>query len=278
MTAARVGLLEARLSAELAEMVRRQGGEPVCGPAVEEAPLACRDEVQRFVTALERREVPIVVFLTGVGAAALLGEASALGLRDALVAGLARSATVCRGPKPAGVLSRAGVTVDVRVPEPHTTVEVLRALDAFDLDETGIGILHYGERNDALADALRGRGAWLHELSLYEWRLPRDVEPLRRVVRAIVGGGMDAVAFTSQIQVRHLMLMAGEMDLLPELLRALNTHTVTAAVGPTCAAALRVHGITPHVVPAVPKLGPMVAALFAYLGQGRVAPPGGGVP
>ena len=36
---ARIGLLEARLSSELAELVRREGGEPLCAPAVSEAPL-----------------------------------------------------------------------------------------------------------------------------------------------------------------------------------------------------------------------------------------------
>ena len=34
---ARIGLLEARLSSELAELVRREGGEPVCAPSVTEA-------------------------------------------------------------------------------------------------------------------------------------------------------------------------------------------------------------------------------------------------
>jgi uroporphyrinogen-III synthase len=77
------------------------------------------------------------------------------------------------------------------------------------------------------------------------------------------------VAFTSQIQVRHFLLVAGEMDLLPEVVRSLNEHTMTAAVGPTCAAALRVHGIVPRVVPVSPKMGPMVAALFAHLALPR---------
>jgi hypothetical protein len=37
LAGARIGLLEARLSSELAELVRREGGEPVCAPSVREA-------------------------------------------------------------------------------------------------------------------------------------------------------------------------------------------------------------------------------------------------
>ena len=53
----------------------------------------------------------------------------------------------------------------------------------------------------------------LEELFLYEWRLPDDVEPLRRFVRAAVNGDLDAVAFTSQIQVRHLLAVARDLGL-----------------------------------------------------------------
>jgi len=43
MGSARIALLEARMSGELASLVRNHGGEPICVPAVREAPLECAD-------------------------------------------------------------------------------------------------------------------------------------------------------------------------------------------------------------------------------------------
>ncbi len=64
---ARVALLEGRMPSELAELVRRYGGEPYGVPAVRERPLDAGQEVAVFVDNLIGGSVPIVVCLTGVG-------------------------------------------------------------------------------------------------------------------------------------------------------------------------------------------------------------------
>ena len=69
---ARIGLLEARLSSELAELVRREGGEPVCAPSVQESPVDVGARVPALIDDLRQRRIEIVVFLTGAGATSLL--------------------------------------------------------------------------------------------------------------------------------------------------------------------------------------------------------------
>ena len=112
---------------------------------------------------------------------------------------------------------------------------------------------------------LRRRGARLKEVKLYEWALPETVGRLRLLVHEILDGGVDAVAFTSQIQARHLFHVAREMGLATALARALNDRIIVASVGPTCTAVLRELGVTPHVAPERPKMGPMVTALGEHL-------------
>jgi uroporphyrinogen-III synthase len=253
------------MASELALMVRRHGGEPWCVPAVREVPAVDDEVLAAFIEDVRVGRIGVVVFQTGVGAAALLKEAERLGAGRALGEGLRRSTNVCRGPKPAGVLVRHGLPISVRVPEPHTTAELLGALERRLAPGHAIGLLHYGERNAPLSEALRARGAIVEELSLYEWRPPDDLEELRRLVRAAVAGGLDAIAFTSQIQARHFVAVAEGLGLRDALRRALATRTVVAAVGPTCAAALASLGIPPHVVPETPKMAPLVAALSAWL-------------
>jgi uroporphyrinogen-III synthase len=132
-----------------------------------------------------------------------------------------------------------------------------------------VGLVHYGERNEALIEALRSRGARLEELQVYEWTMPENVEPLRVMVQEIVAGRIDAVAFTSQIQARHLFQVAEAMGLAPSLAGALNSRTVVASVGPTCTGALRSFGVTPRVEPERPKMRPMVTALVQYMKGGN---------
>ena len=124
--------------------------------------------------------------------------------------------------------------------------------------------MHYGERNETLAGELRLRGAELNELCVYEWRLPDDVGPLQDMARAIVKREIDAVIFTSQVQWKHLLRVASDLDLAGAFVHALSAGVIVAAVGPICSAALEEAGVHPHVVPDNPKMGPLVTALAEY--------------
>jgi uroporphyrinogen-III synthase len=140
----------------------------------------------------------------------------------------------------------------------------LDALAPLDLRGKTAGLIHYGERSADLADGLRKRGAAIDEICLYEWKLPEDTSALEQLVRDIIDGGLDAIAVTSQIQIRHLFQIADKIGKHPQLADALNRRIVVAAVGPVCAAALRAFGVVPHVQPAHPKMGPMMIALSDY--------------
>lgn len=259
----RVGLLEARRSAELAELVRRLGGEPRAVPAVREVPRL--EQVPAFLDALHAKRFDVAIFLTGVGAARLLREAQRLERLDEAVGALRALTTVCRGPKPSAVLRQYDVPVTIRAAEPYTTGELLAALTPVPLDGRTVALLHYGERNEPLAVALRERGAALEELCLYEWHPPEDTAPLAALVRDVVAGTIDAMAFTSQIQCRHLFAVAAEHGLSEDLAAALRTRVTVAAIGPVCVEALKQHGVTPQLVPTQSKMGFLVTELAAYL-------------
>ena len=68
---------------------------------------------------------------------------------------------------------------------------------------------------------------------------------------------MPILALTSQIQLRHLLFVAG--PLRQPLVDALNKRVLVGAVGPTCAAACHEAGIEDVVVPQQPKLAAMLA-------------------
>ncbi len=262
---ARVALLEARMSGELADLVTRYGGRPYSVPAVREVPLDEPDRLAVFLDALCADRFFLVVFLTGVGVASLVRAAERFGRLVDTLAALRRTTIVCRGPKPVAVLRRHDVSSTVNAAEPYTSTELLAALDAIDLGGRTVALIPDGEPHPLLVDAISRRGADVEEIRLYEWRMPDDSGPLRNLVRELIDRRMDGVAFTNQIQCRHLFQIAAELGLARELADALNTRTPVVSIGPVCSQALKAFGVTPRVMPASPKMGPMILALADYL-------------
>jgi uroporphyrinogen-III synthase len=258
---ARIGLLEARLSSELADLVRREGGEPVCAPAVAEVPVDVSALLPGAIDAIRRGEIQFVVLLTGAGATAMLEQARGLGVYDALVDALRAATTVCRGPKPAAVLRKHGIAVQLNARSPHTTAELLEVLPEALVRGRGMALVHDGGGNPPLVDALRTRGAAVLELRSYEWRIPNDVAPIEELIAQVIAGRLDAVAFTNQVQVRHLFEVAARLGRSAALRYALRHRTVVGSIGPTCSIALDEHGVPPHVVATPPKMRPLVAAV-----------------
>lgn len=257
-----IALLESRKVDELAALVRRLGGTPICAPAVREVPRL--DDFDAFIGGLTTGRCSLAIFLTGVGATMLLQEAERRGRLSEAVEALRHMRLACRGPKPLAALRRYGLHASVTTRKPHTTHELLEALAPVDLRNHGLLLVHYGERNAAVADALRSRGARVDEVCAYEWALPDDIAPIQRIVRALIAERVDAVLFTSQVQCRHLFQVAGEMTLAADLALSLNRDVLVGAVGPVCAEALRALGVAPDVLPASPNSVSLVAAIADY--------------
>jgi uroporphyrinogen-III synthase len=259
----RVALLETRMSGELSDIVRRFGGVPFSVEGVREVPRL--EQVPALIDALSGGHFSIVLFLTGVGVMALMREAERLGRLDEALTALRATTIVCRGPKPSAALNRYNVPIQIKALEPYTTMELLDGLKGVDLSAKGVALVHYGEPNLLLARELTARGARLDEWCLYEWMMPEDIGPLAALVDDVIDRRVDAIAFTSQIQCRNLFRLATNVGKADALVSSLNDHTIVAAIGPVCAAALRALGITPDVQPAHPKMGPLIAALADYV-------------
>jgi uroporphyrinogen-III synthase len=259
-----VAVLEARLGGELAALVRRRGGEPVCAPAVVEEETDVPGQLASLLASLGGAPDALVVFTTGAGVASLFRGARENGREPELRALLARATLACRGPKPAAALGKEGLAATIRAADPYTETELIAALAPLPLSGRALALVHHGERSPGLAAALAGRGARLVELTLYAWRLPGDREPLRRLVEELEGRRVDAVLFTSQVQARHLFAVAEELG-RGDALRAALGRTVVASVGPTCTRALEAFGVRPRVTPERSKMGALVAALEQHL-------------
>ena len=256
----RVVSFESRRATEIAELVRRRGGEPLSAPAMRELPLAESPAVVEFVERLLRHETDLAIFLTGVGTRLLVDLLETHGVtHERLAEALSSIVTVVRGPKPRAALAELGVRATVAVPEPNTWRELLAAIDAWGpLDAKRVAVQEYGVENPELLAGLADRGASVLRVPIYRWALPVDLEPLRQAIRRLTAGDVDVALFTSATQVEHLFRVAAAEG---EAVRAALAATVVGSIGPVCREALERHGISVDVEPQHPKMGQLVHAV-----------------
>src|SRR5512132_2961409 len=95
----RVLALESRRAVEIAELIRKQGGDPFVAPSMREAPVGSNDALHRFLDRLLAGEFDLMILMTGVGTRQLVRV-----LGDRFVEGLRRVPIAARGPKPVAVL------------------------------------------------------------------------------------------------------------------------------------------------------------------------------
>jgi uroporphyrinogen-III synthase len=252
----------------MASLIHRHGGEPTVAPSMQEVPLADNREALAFAEALLNGEIDVVIFLTGVGATALMSVAEQRHPRAELLAALDRCVTVVRGPKPAAVLRSWGVHIDHRAPEPNTWRELLGLFDdsAVDLSGKTVAVQEYGQPSDDLHAGLRARGGVVREVPVYSWKLPEDTAPLEAAVRATCERGFDVLLFTSAQQARHVLEVAERINLRDKWLAAA-AKCVIGSIGPTCSEALHEAGLPVDLEPSHPKMGVLVREMLAAAPQ-----------
>jgi uroporphyrinogen-III synthase len=259
-----VAILETRTGAHLAQLIARRGAIPLLAPALEEVPDVEPDTMVAVLEQWRTQPFNMAIFQTGVGTRALFQITDSLGATPEMLKLLEGAMVVVRGPKPVGELNARGVRIDIRALSPFTTDMVLAAVADVPLATGRVLVQRYGEANRQLCVALEARGAAVQEIATYRWALPADVEPLKQLLDALASSRVDAVVFTSAVQVHNLYEVAASMDRAGELAGQLNA-LVVASIGPVCSRALMQHGVRPTFEANPPKLGPLVAGLDAAL-------------
>lgn len=252
---------ESRHAQEMAELIRRYGGEPVIAPSMREVPLGQNRAALDFVSELEAGKIDVVLFLTGVGIRTLVDAVAAEYPKERLAAALRRTALVARGPKPIAVLKDLGLESQIRVPEPNTWRELLSELDAkLPVRGKRVAVQEYGVTNTELLEGLKARGAEILQVPVYRWELPEDTTPLRAAIKQLIDGKVEIALFTNAMQVVHLFRLAEEEKLEENLRRSLD-RVVVASIGPICSEALDHFSLKADLEPEHPKMGHFIAVV-----------------
>ena len=250
---------ESRRAAEMAELIRRYGGEPIQAPSMREVPLSENRGALELLRWLEAGECDLLILLTGVGTEALNEVLLTHFSQERITAALKKVPLIARGPKPTAALKKLGLEPALVAPSPNTWRELLTALDgAYEIRGKRIVIQEYGISNPDLVSALQQRGAQITTIPIYRWALPEDLGPLHNAVQRIIKGEVKLALFTNGAQVDHLFQIAAK-DGAADALRGALKKIVVASVGPVCTEILDHFDLKPDLEASPPKMGALVA-------------------
>lgn len=262
-----LAFVEARMPDEMASLIRRHGGVPIGAPVMQEHYLQDSPEVQQAIDDVCAGRVDTAIFLTGVGAGAMMGIAEGMGRLAEFEDALREITVVARSPKPGRILRRHKIPIDIMPPEPYTSSDLIAAMRDLDLSRKRVVFQRYGGPDSELPTYLREQGADFQELTLYDWGLPADTGPVIDLIDRMAGGEIDALAFTSRPQVPNLMTIASEAGREETLRASLNGPLAVASVGPVCTRKLIEYGLPVDVEPDHPHMGNLVMAVAEYFGD-----------
>jgi uroporphyrinogen-III synthase len=251
--------LESRRGQEMIKLIETYGGKAFQAPAMREVPLSSNPEALEFADALFAGKFDVVIFLTGVGARALLNVLEHAHPAEKVFESLRTVSVFARGPKPGLVLREWKVPIALTAPEPNTWRELLQAIDASQQDLHGkrVAVQEYGVSNPELIEGLRERGADVSRVPVYRWDLPEDTAPLHAAVSEVIAGRIDVALFTTGVQIDHFFQIA-EQEGTKDKLKAGMERLVKASIGPMTSDALRSHGLLANLEASHPKMGFLV--------------------
>jgi uroporphyrinogen-III synthase len=252
-----VAVTAERRSDEQVALLAKRGATVIHAPTMHTIDLSADDVLRAHTEELIAQPPDWTVATTGFGMRLWFGAADAWGCGDELVAAIASSRVVARGPKAQSACRQRDLEVVWRAPN-ESMPEVVDWIAAQPgIEDAAVAVQLFDPEDHPTSHQLRARVGALREIPIYRWEHPVDPGPAAALVDGIIGGTVDVVTFTSQPAVRYLVELAG--DRAGELVAAFNdgrSHPV--CIGPVCAEAGADAGITTMVWPEPFRLVPMV--------------------
>ena len=232
----------------MVEMIQERGGQPICTPVIEIAPL---EDFTQLDQALRQVQTYDWLVLTSVnGVKAVWERFEALGIRP-LLEGVQVAAI---GPKTASALEQSGVTPDF-VPNEYNAEAILPGFG--DVRGKRILLLRADIARTALPQAIRAAGGLADDVSAYRTIAARIEPETWERIKA----GVDIVIFTSSSTVTHFVRKLGEQEISAHRLPG---DPLIACIGPITGATASEHGLRVDIVPQAYTIEGLISALDAF--------------
>lgn len=260
----RIAVGGSRKIEEIKMLIEKQGGIPLVRSLQGTVFLAEKElepELQEFI----HSGADWAIFTTGIGFDTLLHTAENLGIKEDFLTIIHQANVGSRGYKTLGALKKQGIQ-PIAVDEDGTTKGLTRSLEKYDFTDKRVMIQLHGETAPALTKFFEDRGATVVKLLPYQHISPEQ-ETVMKLCNEIMSKKVDAVCFTTAIQVRSLFEFAKQHSIDPAIVESFQCDVIATAVGKVTAEALREEGVERLITPENERMGAMIIEL-AHFYQG----------
>ncbi|WP_088102121.1 uroporphyrinogen-III synthase [Halalkalibacter urbisdiaboli] len=255
LTGKRVVIAGARKTEEMSTIIEKQGGIPVLRPLQGTVYLADK-QIETEFKELIQTDFDWVLFTTGIGLETLLELAERLTLKERFIEVIQNANVASRGYKTVGVLKKIGVK-SVAVDIDGTTQGLMHSLEKFDFSNKQVLVQLHGLTVPKLTDFLEQKGAKVTEILPYQHIAP-EKETIELLCSEILSEEVDAICFTTAIQVRSLFDYAKEQGFENQLIERFSDKVVAVSVGKVTTEALKDEGVARVIAPVIERMGAMI--------------------
>ncbi|MFJ8235842.1 uroporphyrinogen-III synthase [Ureibacillus sp. NPDC094379] len=206
-----------------------------------------------------------IIFTTSLAIEKLFQIAEELKIEQELLLALKKMNIVARGYKTMIALKKRELNAIVRDIN-GSIVQLIRSLKPFNLKSQHIAVQLYGEPSPLLIEWLSEQQTTIQEILPYQ-HIPPNPDTLTQLLEEVISQKVDAISFTSTSQVRYLFDFAEEVKQDDVLFEALETQTITLAVGKVTGKALQDKGVKRMLIPHDDRIGSALMTLSQYYKQ-----------
>lgn len=257
-----VAVTAERRNEEQISLLEKRGAEVVYAPTMHTIDLSADAELRRHTEEMIAEAPDWTVATTGFGMRLWFDAAEEWGLLNDLLASIASSKVVARGPKAQSACRQRDLEVVWRAPNESMPEVVEWVSSQPDIGSQSVAVQLFDPEDHPTSHRLRGLVGDLREVPIYRWEPPADTRPALDLVERIIAGDVDVVTFTSQPAVRFLLELAGDRS--TDVVAAFNDgRCQPVCIGPVCASAGSEAGITTMIWPEPFRLVPMIKLIEA---------------
>ena len=253
-----------RKTDEMTSLIEKQGGRASVR-SLQGTVYKAENEIEKDLKDFVKQGADWIIFTTGIGIETLLEQAEKLGIKELFLENVSKAKVMTRGYKSEMVLKKLQIDI-VAKDDDGTTQGLIRQVKDFDFQGKKVLVQLHGEKAELLMTFLQSKGAMLFPILPYQ-HIPPEEKTVERLCSELINGEVDAVCFTTAIQVYSLFTFAREKGFEENVKQAFKDRVVATAVGKVTAEALKEQGIERIVVPQFERMGAMIVELARYFSE-----------
>lgn len=246
---------------EMSALIKKQGGIPLIR-SLQGTVFLAEKEVEPMLQQLVKEKTDYIIFTTGIGFEKLVDIAENLSSKAQFLKVIKKANVASRGYKTQAALKKFDI-IPIAVDEDGTTAGLMKELKNLEFEGKKVAVQLHGDPSPELIKFLEDQGAAVLQLVPYKHKAP-EPETVAKLCKEIIDHRVDAVCFTSAIQVRALFSYARKHGVLKKIIAALKQDVLAVAVGKVTAEALKDEKIIKYLAPDRERMGAMIVQLAHY--------------